>query len=121
MSSMQSKQDNTESFNWYLKTLQEEQKRQSRSVGLDEEVVDDETEINLLRFIKVFSPSVERLMEFCKTELGTSLLEVTNILDRLEKDGEIVVEDISKPSGDPPQVSVVERIVRITSKGLEKI
>lgn len=120
MSNMQSKQDNAESFNWYLKTLQEEQERK-RTFEKSGEVVDSEIVLNLLRFIKVFSPSVERLMEFCKTELKTSLLEATNILDRLEKDDEIVVEEISKPSGDPAHTPMVERIVRITSKGLEKI
>ncbi len=121
MSNMQSKQDNAESFNWYLKTLQEEQKRQSRSPEPDEEIAVSKIESDLLRFIKVFSPSVERLMEFCKTDLETSLLEATKILDKLEKEEEIVIEEISRPTGNPNNMPVVERVVKITSKGLKKI
>lgn len=118
---MQSKQDNAESFNWYLKTLQEEQQKKKSGSRSVEQEFNPEIVSNLLRFIKVFSPSVERLMDFCKNELDVSLIEATKILDDLEKEKDIIVEEISKPSNDPANVTTVERVVTITNKGLEKI
>lgn len=118
---MQSKQDNAESFNWYLKTLQAEQQKKKGDFRSVEQEFNPEIVSNLLRFIKVFSPSVERLMDFCKNELDVSLIEATTILDNLEKNEEIVVEEVSKPSADQTAAAIIERIVKITSKGLEKI
>lgn len=108
MSNMQSKVDESnESFYWYLKTIEEqEQKRTAANQP------DNEQEINVLRFIKLFEPTVERLIGLCEKETGMSVLTVSSILERLEESEEIKYEKSSSSD---------TKIVQITKKGLERL
>jgi hypothetical protein len=93
MNNSQSNPENKESFYWFLKTLREErEKTGQQSSAADEplpEAVRRQKEIDLLRFIKVFTPSKDKFMEVSQPEFGLSLIEASNILEKLEKDGEI--------------------------------
>ena len=121
MSNTDSKTDNVESFNWYLKTLKEEQDKKRGSFRSAQEEIDPKIEVDLLRLIKFFTPSVDRFMDLCKTELDVSLIEASKILDKLQNNKEIVIEEISKPSNDAALTPVTERIIKITDEGLKKI
>lgn len=107
--------NNPVSFNWFLKSLKEQQS-QSRSLKEPHQ----EQEIQLLRFIKVFEPPVEKLMEIGKAELDLSLLAVTDILEKLKANDEITFEVITKPGGASAS-SFDERIVKITRAGLTRL
>lgn len=124
MSNMQSKVDNPadiDSFSWFVKTLDEEQQKQNVSGEHLADELDESQTINLLRFIKVSDPSVSSLMEFCKSELGMSVLTTTNVLDKLEKRGDITIVEVSRASEIPSRPVLVEKIVKITAKGLKKL
>lgn len=119
---MQSKVDNPESFNWFLKTLQEEEKKQGVSGEQPRAELDPAIEINVLRFVKVLSPTVDKLMDFAKNELNLSMLTTTLVLDELEKAGDIEIKEVL-PAGDTAggTAQATERIVRITKQGAEKL
>jgi hypothetical protein len=117
---MQSKIENPESFNWFLKTLQEEQKKQGVS-GEQPDTLDQSQIINILRFVKVFSPTIDKLMEFCKSELALSILTTTEVLDKLEKEGDIAIKAAPRPAETPSAPQITDRIVTITDEGLKKL
>jgi len=115
---MQSKQDeNPERINWFLKTFKEQQQIQSKVADQP----DQAHEIQILRFIKVFNPPVEKLMEISKVELNLSLLMVTDILESLEAKDEIVFEEIIKSSSNASAPTFKEKIAKITPKGLYRL
>ena len=115
---MQSKQEeNPDRINWFLKSLKEQQQSQSKS----SEQPNQEQEIQILRFIKIFNPPVEKLMEISKAELDLSLLMVTDILERLEANGEIAFQVITKSSSDANAPTFKEKIATITPKGLTRL
>lgn len=120
-SSIQSKADNPESFNWFLKTLQEEEKKQGISGEQPGAELDETTKINLLRFIKVVRPTVGKLMDFSKGELNLSMLTTTLLLDEMEKGGDIAIEELPQPAQDSGGVHITDKIVRITDQGLAKL
>ncbi|MDQ3180176.1 MAG: hypothetical protein M3Q33_06620, partial [Acidobacteriota bacterium] len=107
-----------ESFNWFLKTFKEEQQqRQSKA----DEQPSQKQEIKMLRLIKFFEPPVEKLMEISKAELELSLLAVADILEKLEANGEIVLEVVTKSGGDANALTFKEKIAKITPKGQTRI
>ncbi len=116
---MQSKQEgkSEESFSWFLKSFKEQQQRQSKA----DEKPNQEQEIKMLRLIKVFEPSVEKLMEIGKDELDLSLLAITDILEKLEANGEIAFEAITKLSGNAGAPTIKERIAKITPQGQTRL
>lgn len=118
---MQSKQEqeNPESFSWFLKTFKEQQQQQQQS-KVDEQP-NQAQEIQILRFIKIVEPSVEKLMEIGKTELNLSVLGITEILEKLEENDEIVFEMISKSDGDANTPASKEKIAKITPQGQTRL
>lgn len=123
MNNMQSKQEgseSSESIYWFLKTLREEREKQAQQTVISENP-DEAQEINMLRFINLLSPPVEKLIEISKNELNIPLLKTTSILEELKKKGEIDFEMISKPTGDVNVPTFEEKIVKITPIGLTRL
>lgn len=110
---MQSSTEGTESFSWYLKALQEKEQQLKQS---PDPIPEAAQEISFLRFIKVFSPTVERLGDFGKTELGMPLMTVAEVLYKLASDKQIELVEASAASNDQN-----EKIVRITDKGSKRL
>lgn len=115
---MQSKTDEAnESFYWYLKTLKEQEQKRMSSKALDEmssKAPDEMLEFNILRFVKLLEPTVERLLEICEKELNISLLTASSILEKLEKSKQIQIVE----SPDPAKT---DKIVKLTENGLQTL
>lgn len=99
-----------ESFNYYLKELQQQQKADPNS---RQSIT--ETERNLLGFINLLgSVGVEKLIETCRSEFGLPLSMTTKIIEKLEKLGQINLEP-------DPDSAAKKKIVQITDRGLERL
>ncbi|MGI8641991.1 MAG: hypothetical protein ACR2MG_18835 [Pyrinomonadaceae bacterium] len=99
-------QSNPESFSWYVKSLQEQDSPSQMSEA--------EKRTNLLRMIKLLSPiPVGKLVEISQSELNTSVLEISKILEKLSNSEEITMKEETEFGG--------QKVVRITELGLAKL
>lgn len=100
----------SDSFNHYLKELQQQQKADPNS---RQSMTD--LERNLLDFINlVGSVEVEKLIETSRAEYGLTLSMTTKIIEKLEKMGQISLQS------DPDSKSR-KKIVEITDRGRERL
>lgn len=97
-----------DSFSWYLQALKEkeQQQKQQQQQESTSAPLDEKQEIKLLRYIKVFKPTLDKLGDICVKEFNLPLSVIAEILDKLERDG---------------QIEFVDDTVRLTPKGREKV
>jgi len=100
---MSNAQNTKEIFDWFLKAYNRES-----PAGSIVNMLDDSQTIDLLRFIKLLNPSLDKVMDFFKDEWGVSLSLAVSAVDQLTKDNYIKIDQN-------------DRKVSIEQKGLDKL